>query len=180
MKRIILSVINDLVTDQRVHRVASSLKRAGAEVTLVGRRLPESFPLEREYRTHRMVLLFRKGPLFYAEYNIRVFFHLLFSRVDILVANDLDTLPANFLVSFLRRKPLVYDTHEYFTGMPEIQNRKLVLAIWKTFERFIFPRLKHIYTVNDSIAPLCYAVPASRMLIGRAATAAKSPCRARC
>jgi glycosyltransferase involved in cell wall biosynthesis len=154
MKRIILSVTNDLVTDQRVHRIATTLMKTGAKVTLLGRLLPKSLSVQRNYSTHRMRLLFKKGPLFYAEYNIRLFFYLLFSKVDILVANDLDTLAANYLASVIRRKALVYDSHEYFTGVPEIQHRKIVLFVWERIEGFIFPKLKHIYTVNSSIALL--------------------------
>jgi glycosyltransferase involved in cell wall biosynthesis len=154
MKHIILSVTNDLVTDQRVHRIATTLINNKAEVTLVGRLLPDSLPLQRKYNTYRMRLLFKKGPLFYAEYNIRLFFYLLFAKADILVSNDLDTLLANYLVSIIRRKVLVHDAHEYFTGLPEIQDRKLVLLVWQTIERFVFPKLQYIYTVNDSIARL--------------------------
>jgi glycosyltransferase involved in cell wall biosynthesis len=154
MARIILSVINDLSTDQRVHRVASTLTQKGEDVTLVGRLLPGSMSLTRPYRTHRMRLLFRKSPLFYAEYNLRLFLFLLFSRVDILVSNDLDTLLANWLVSVIRRKKLVYDTHEYFTGMPEVQDRKIVQMVWRSIERLIFPKLRFLYTVNKSIAQL--------------------------
>lgn len=153
-KRILLSVINDLVTDQRVHRVATTLKNMGTDVTVIGRKLPESLPLDRGYRTLRMRLLFRKKVFFYAEYNIRLFFLLLFRKADILVANDLDTLPANYLVSVIRRKILVYDSHEYFTGMPEIQGRPVVYKVWKAIEKYIFPKLHHVYTVNQSIAQL--------------------------
>ena len=38
MKRVYISVINDLVTDQRVHRVANLLVDQGMEVTCIGRR----------------------------------------------------------------------------------------------------------------------------------------------
>jgi glycosyltransferase involved in cell wall biosynthesis len=92
--------------------------------------------------------------LFYAEFNIRLFLFLFFSKVDVLVANDLDTLPANYLVSVLRKKPLVYDTHEYFCGVPELQNRIFVKNIWRKIESTIFPKLTNIYTVNASIARL--------------------------
>src|SRR5512133_2497571 len=94
LKKISLSVINDLVTDNRVHKVAVSLQKMGFEPVLVGRLLPESHEVERDYPTHRMKLVFRKGFLFYLEYNLRLFFYLLKSKVDVLVANDLDTLPA--------------------------------------------------------------------------------------
>ncbi len=154
MKRVFLSVTNDLVTDNRVHKICTTLSEMGFEVTLVGRKLKNSLPLERSYHTHRMKLIFIKGPLFYAEYNFRLFLYLLFQKADILVANDLDTLLANYLASLLRKRKLVYDSHEYFTGVPEIINRPFVKASWESIEKWIFPKLKVIYTVNESIAKL--------------------------
>ncbi len=154
MKRIVISVINDLVTDQRVHKIAQYLHDKGADVLLVGRKLPDSLPITRMYKVSRMKLWFRKGPFFFAEFNIRLFFFLLFRKMDVLVSNDLDTLLANFLVAKLRRKELVYDTHEYYTGMPELNGRPAIRKVWESIEAFIFPRLKRVYTVNSSIANL--------------------------
>ncbi len=154
MKKIVLSVTNDLVTDQRVHRVASTLYNLGHEVLIVGRLVKDSLPVQRIYKTHRMSLLFTKGPLFYGEYNLRLLIFLLFQRYHILVSNDLDTLLANFVASKVRRKPMVYDTHEFFTGVPELSDRPVIRSIWESIERFIFPKLTHIYTVNESIAKL--------------------------
>lgn len=152
-KKVILSVINDISTDQRIHRIATALHEAGYEVLIVGRKLPESIPLpKRPYRMHRMRLLFKSGKLFYLAFNLRLFFFLLFQRANILNANDLDTLLANFLVSRIRNIPLVYDSHEYFTEVPELVHRSRTRKIWLTLEQWIFPKLKHTYTVNESIA----------------------------
>jgi glycosyltransferase involved in cell wall biosynthesis len=145
-------VINDLVTDNRVHKVAVSLQKMSFEPVLVGRLLPESDSLDRDYQTHRMKLLFRKGFLFYFEYNFRLFFHLLKSKVDVFVANDLDTLPANYLASRIKRKPLVYDSHEYFTEVPELIGRPVVKSIWIGLEKLLVPKVDAAYTVCDSIA----------------------------
>jgi glycosyltransferase involved in cell wall biosynthesis len=124
----------------------------GFEPVLIGRLLPDSHPVEREYRTSRMRLVFRKGAIFYAEYNLRLFFRLLRINPDVFVANDLDTLPANYLASRLKRKPLVYDSHEYFTEVPELIGRQVVQAIWKRIEKLLVPRVDAAYTVCDSIA----------------------------
>jgi glycosyltransferase involved in cell wall biosynthesis len=154
-KRIIISAISDLVTDQRVHRTALTFTRQGWKVTLIGRRLKNSLPLNaRRYRAFRFKLPFEKGPFFYAAFNLRLFFYLMFRKFDLLVANDLDTLLANFLAAKLKRKPILYDSHEFFTGVPELENNSFARKVWLTIERLIFPRLKYIVTVNDSIAAL--------------------------
>ncbi len=153
-KRIIISVTNDLVADQRAHKVASSLIKFGYDVLLVGRKLKGSFDSDRIYRTKRFRLLFRKSAFFYAEYNIRLFIFLLFRKADIFLSNDLDTLAANYSVSKIRNKKLVYDSHEYFTEVPELVNRKKIKFFWEKLERFILPKVKYSYTVCQSIADI--------------------------
>lgn len=152
MKKIIVSVTNDLTTDQRVDKVCHSLLKLNFEVLLVGRHLPNSVSIQRDYQTYRFKLFFNKGLLFYAEYNLRLFFFLFFHKKDMLLSNDLDTLLANFLVSKIQNKKLVYDSHELFTEVPELVNRKKTQQIWLSIEKQILPKLKNTYTVCQSIA----------------------------
>jgi len=162
----IVCVTNDLTTDQRVDRTCQTLVKSGYEVLLVGRRRKNSVSLKpRSYRMHRLRLLFEKGPWFYAEYNVVLFFYLLVHRSDLLVSNDLDTLPAVFLAARLKalripshheKKTIrhIHDCHEYFRGVPELVGRKTVIKVWKWIEDRIFPRLEHVIAVNNSVAEL--------------------------
>ncbi len=151
--QIIMPVINDLVGDQRVHRMATTLWEMGYKVRVIGRKLPHSPPLNgRKYECIRMKLWFTKGKLFYLEYNFRLAIYLWTHSVDIIHANDLDTLLASYLVSKIKSVPLVYDSHEYFTEVPELIHRRFTRYIWLTLERWIFPKLRYAYTVNESIA----------------------------
>ena len=156
-KRVIISVISDLVTDQRVHKVSQTLHEAGYDVLLIGARRQTSLNLSpRTYPARRIRMLFQKKIFFYAEFNLRLFFRLLFTRGDIFLGNDLDVMTAVWFAGFLRRKPVVYDTHEYYLGMPELNGRPLIKKVWQRIEAFIFPRLRYIYTICDSFSELYY------------------------
>ena len=152
LKKIIISVSNDLTTDQRVAKVCNTLHNAGFEILLIGRKLQNSKPLKRKYQTKRISLFFHKGILFYAELNLRLFFLLLFLKKNVLLANDLDTLLPNYIVSKLLRKKLVFDSHELFSEIPELVYRPFVKKIWIHLENQMLPTLKNTYTVCDSIA----------------------------
>lgn len=156
MKRIILSATSDLISDQRIHKIALTLAQNGYKVTVAGRyRRHKHVMPQRQYKSIRLKMLFNSTALFYAEFNLRLFFYLLFSRFDILVSNDLDTLPANVAVSLIRKwhlKKLVYDSHEYYTELPELVHRELIRKIWTMIEKILLPHIKHCYTVCESIA----------------------------
>ena len=148
-KKIDIVVTNDLVTDNRVHKVAESLISMGYSPRLIGRQKKDSIPLEyRNYPTLRLRLFFERGPLFYIEFNIRIFFKLLFSRSPIILSNDLDTLGGSYLAAKLSGKKLVYDSHEYFTQVPELVDRPFKQNLWLRLEKLILPRLKNAYTVS--------------------------------
>jgi glycosyltransferase involved in cell wall biosynthesis len=136
-----------------VLKIAEAVQSLDCDITIIGRKSGNCCDQEMiPFRTRRYNMIFKKGFLFYKFFNIRLFFSLLFHKYDLLVSNDLDTLLPNFLVSKLKHLPLVYDSHEYFTGVPEIQNRPVVKWIWKSIEKAIFPHLKYVMTVSDSIA----------------------------
>jgi glycosyltransferase involved in cell wall biosynthesis len=155
VKIAVVTVSNDLATDNRVNRTCNVLKESGYTVVLVGRKRKNSLPLKsQEHRCVRLNLLFNKGPFFYSELNIRLLFFLLFSKIDLIFANDLDTLPASFIAHKLKRSSkIVYDSHELFTEAPELEGR-FVKKIWERIEKLILPKLDHIITVNDSIAEI--------------------------
>ena len=153
MKTVIISCTNDIVNDQRVIRTASTFGKLGWKVILVGRQFGDSLPdAWIPHKVIRFRMLFKKGPLFYMFFNIRLWFYLMTHANDLIWSNDLDTLPAGYLTSCIRQRPLVYDMHEYFTGVPELIHRKVTRRIWEKIESTIFPKLKNVITVSPSIA----------------------------
>jgi glycosyltransferase involved in cell wall biosynthesis len=159
-QKIIVSVISDLVTDQRVQRECNTLHKLGYEVLLAGRKSNRSFILkDLPYKSIRFQNPFQKGPFMYLVFNLQLFFYLLFAKADILWSNDLDTLLPNFMISRLKNLKLIYDSHEYFTESVYKESSK---RIWQMLETKLFPRLKNVITVNNSIQKIYenkYKVP---------------------
>lgn len=162
MKKVAVLVSNDLTHDQRVRKVCEELLEQGHAITLVGRKLPTSENLERPYEVVRLALPFSKGALFYASLNIRFFFFLLGRKFDVVHVNDLDTLLPAFLVARMKSWHVVYDSHEYFTEAAGLTGRNFQKSVWLGIEKWIFPKLNHVVTVNESIAAIYrekYGIP---------------------
>jgi glycosyltransferase involved in cell wall biosynthesis len=138
------------------------LKEQGFEILLIGRKSEDDLKLLTPFKTKQYRMLFKKGFLFYAEFNFRLFWTLLFEKKSLVYANDLDTLLPSFLVSRFKSNPMVYDSHEYFTEVPELVNRPFVKYFWEKLETYIFPKLENVITVNEKLAEIYsekYKVP---------------------
>ena len=156
-KKLVFTVTNDLTYDQRMLRICNSLQQAGYNVLLIGRKLASSKHIQPlSFQQKRLKCIFTKGKLFYAEYNIRLFFYLLFIKADLICAIDLDTILPVFFVSKLRNIKRVYDAHELFCEMKEIVTRPAVYKVWKRIERFTVPHFKNGYTVNKPIRDIFF------------------------
>ncbi|MDO5509138.1 MAG: glycosyltransferase [Weeksellaceae bacterium] len=152
--RVLAFVTNNIATDQRLQKVGNSLQTAGYDFELVGTNsqgLPE---LHCGFRTQRFRQIFQRGFLFYAENNIRIFFFLLFRNLKntILLSNDLDTLLPLYIISKLRNKPLVFDSHEIFSKLPSLSPGSVQEKFWTWLEKRLVPNVKHFYTVSEGYA----------------------------
>ena len=149
-KKIIFTVTTDPNYDQRMQRICSALANNGYEVELIGRVLPHSVELSKQnFKQKRLKLIFNKSFFFYAEYNIRIFFYLLFNSFDILCSIDLDSILPGFIVSKLKGKPFVHDAHELFTEMPELNENIIAKSVWTKIEQVIFPKLRFAMTESE-------------------------------
>jgi glycosyltransferase involved in cell wall biosynthesis len=153
VKKLVFTVTNDLSYDQRMQRICCSLADAGYDVLLVGRKLKTSLPFTKtNFHQHRLNCWFNKGKLFYSEFNIRLFFFLLFRKMDCICAIDLDTILPCYYVSKLKGVKRVYDAHEYFSQLEEVVSRPSIYRFWKKMEKKMIAKFKNGYTVCDSLA----------------------------
>lgn len=150
--KVIVSVFSNLYTDQRVEKVCRTLHENGYDVELIGNNwegLPE---MERPYPFSRIHLKSKKLRLAYIEFQWKLYREIL-KRADentVLLANDLDALWPNVLVSKKLNIPVVYDSHEIFTEQPSIQGR-FVQKIWRFLEKNL-KKVKYMMTESYSYA----------------------------
>lgn len=151
--KIVVSVFNNLYTDQRVEKVCQTLSDNGYEIELIGNNWGGSPEMTRSYSFTRIELKSKILRYAYVEFQRKLYLELL-KRADqntILLSNDLDTLLPNYLVSKKLNLPLVYDSHEIFTEMPAV-NGRFTQKIWRSLESFIVPKLKFMMTASESYA----------------------------
>jgi glycosyltransferase involved in cell wall biosynthesis len=150
---IYFTVTTDLTYDQRMIRICTSLANAGYDVRLTGRKLSSSLPITLQpYKQKRLHCFFEKGKLFYAEYNFRLFFYLLFKKADGICAIDLDTILPCYYISKIKKVARIFDAHELFCEMKEIVTRPEIYKWWKKIEQLTVPHFRYCYTVNEPIA----------------------------
>jgi glycosyltransferase involved in cell wall biosynthesis len=175
-KYICIALMDDPVYKQSSLRVADTLAGAGHAVTMIGRRMGPGATADAgrngepdagagTVRQVRFACLFKKGKASYAEMNIRIFFYLLFHRVDLVCAVNLDAILPCYLVSILKGIPRLYDARELFTEMAEVVARPRVRKVWLWVERTMVPRFPRGYAVCLGIAEelhrrygVCYSV----------------------
>lgn len=151
--KVIISVFNNLSTDQRIEKVCRTLHENGYQVLLIGNSWDGLPSLQRPYRCIRIPLHSRSLKMAYPEFNMKLYREILRNAdaETIIVGNDLDTLAANYLASRKLRLPLLYDSHEIYTEMPSVQGR-FVQKIWRSLERRIMPHIRYMMTASNSYA----------------------------
>lgn len=155
MKKIIFCVTNDLNHDQRMIRICSTLASEGFDIELVGRAKRRSKVLENKpFKQTRLNCYSEKGKFFYIEYNIRLFWFLLFNKFDIAGSIDLDTIVPVYLCSKLKNKKSSFDAHEYFEEVPEVTNRRFIKAIWRWVGKTFIPGMDACYTVGPKLSEI--------------------------
>lgn len=155
--RLAILVTNDISFDQRLLKSCHALHDLMAQkirVYGVARQKKEINPLP-AYIIHKLIyVLFRKGPMFYLEVNVRFIWQLWSNRngFDAVLSMDADTLLAAQLFSRITGKKLYYDAHEWFTEVPELLEKPLVRNIWTLIEKAGVKRATSCYTVAPLLA----------------------------
>lgn len=151
--KVLVSAFSNLYTDQRIEKVCKTLHENGYQVELIGNNWGGESAMERPYPFYRIKHSAKTLRFAYLEFQRKLYLELR-KRVDkstILLANDLDALLPNALISKKLAIPLVFDSHEIFTEMPAIQGR-WTQKVWRVLEKNMVPGMKYMMTESHSYA----------------------------
>jgi len=150
--QITLLVSNGIQYDQRMIRIATSLQKEGYQICLEDKKKKAEGIPSYSFNTHLLRCYFTTGVLFYLEFNLRLFIHLCSIKREVIYAVDVDTLPATYIYHLIFSKPFVFDSHELFTEVPELQDHKIKKWIWEMVSKIAIPSATFSMTVSESLA----------------------------
>ncbi|NOR44620.1 MAG: glycosyltransferase [Candidatus Delongbacteria bacterium] len=163
--KICMLVTNSLKKDPRVQKEARLAHENGHDVIVLGTHdknydkdflshLPYKawiYPLNQKYRGYLKSKIKKFLRMWLPIYNLTK--KCIKIKPDIIHANDFDTLPSAYLASILFSKSkIVYDSHEIYTGMPQLKSMNLIRNIITIIERFIIRRVDRVVSVSNAAA----------------------------
>lgn len=149
--KICFFLTNDYINDSRVVKESESLSKQDSVTGIVYYKNKRNI-IKKDNLTVKQVI-----PKFKIKNPIISFLNLLYAwflfiiyglkeKSDLYWANDLTTLPPAYFVALLKRKKVIYDSHELFLEMGNKRNDNL---IWRSFERFIIKRVNLVIVPNE-------------------------------
>ncbi|MCU0328831.1 MAG: glycosyltransferase [Chitinophagales bacterium] len=152
--KVLILISNDYSYDQRMRKTALSLVELGFEVEILAQRFSQSKSIDNsdKYALKRLFNPFSKGKMMYLHLGINLLHSLIFNKLEIVLAVDLDTLWVAALIKRFKKFTLIYDAHELYTETPELMHRKLERNIWLGLEKISFAQIDRAYTVSQGYA----------------------------
>ncbi len=154
MPRLVHCILNDLTHEQRAHKIAMTLAQC-YDFLLLGISTPRKRRTlsTRPYKTKRLFVPVSRGILFFLLANLQIFFYLLLlRRWDLVLVADLDALLGAYAAAQIRKRKVVLDSRELYPGLPSLYRRPFRRWIWQKLEAYLYPRIKHHWTVSPPIA----------------------------
>jgi glycosyltransferase involved in cell wall biosynthesis len=156
---ILMLLTNSYEPDPRVRQEALALIRMGCSVKILAWDRDLKSPVSQYMEgveVQRVFLPSKHGRgntqiFFYAWLYLKMFWKAWCEPFDVVHCHDLDTLPLGFMVGKLKRKPIVYDSHESFTDMLEGSVHPRVRKALVHLENFFIRRIDLLITVGEKL-----------------------------
>lgn len=164
MLKVCMLVTNEVTPDPRVMKEAITLRDCGCQVAVIGRKTQENSPhrekvsgieiirvSQRVFKKSRGFLQIVKTLYRVLMINLKMLKSALQVDTDVYHAHDLDTLPVAVAAGKVRKRRIIYDSHELYTEQRDDFSPALKKAM-QAFERFLITKVDTVITVNESIA----------------------------
>jgi glycosyltransferase involved in cell wall biosynthesis len=156
---VLMLLTNSYDPDPRVRQEALTLVHMGCRVKILAwdRDLKSpAFECMEGVEVERVFLSSKHGRgntqlFFYAWLYLKMFWRACRISFDAVHCHDLDTLPLGFAVGKLKRKPIVYDSHESFPDMLEGNVHPAVQRALVSVENFLIRRVDLLITVGEKL-----------------------------
>lgn len=163
-KKVVILLTNPLEMDNKVCNEAKALANAGFDVIVYawdreGKYSNKTDDIVNEIKVKRVLIKSSYGhglrQLFgFISFWIVVFWRLMIFNFDIVHCVDLNTLAPGFLAAKIKRRKIIYDSHEDFPASMLDAKSKCLAPLAEKVESFIIKRVNMIITVSDKIADI--------------------------
>jgi glycosyltransferase involved in cell wall biosynthesis len=156
---VLMLLTNSYDPDPRVRQEALTLIAMGCHLRLLAWDRDLKSPLFEDMegvQVERIHLASQHGRgttqiFFYLALYLRFFWRGLKTRFDVVHCHDLDTLPLGYLVGKLKRKSIVYDSHESFMDMLSGSVHPVVRKVLLRLENFLMGQVDLLITVGEKL-----------------------------
>jgi len=157
--RVVMLLSNCFDPDPRVYNEARSLVKHGYSVSIVAwdrDRARPAVEVADGIRVERVFVRSRHGRGLTQLFFMPLVFWLMMKKAlhlgfDLVHAHDFDTLPLGFLLSRIRSKPLVYDSHEDYAGMLHGSIPLWLERYIRRVETRLVRRIDALFTVGETL-----------------------------
>jgi glycosyltransferase involved in cell wall biosynthesis len=164
MSKILMVALNRFVNDARILKECRALSDNGYRVHILALHeegLPETEECE-HYSLKRMKLFTRSWPkiplvqsIKYFECVVRMTIEGMKEPANVIHCHDIGALPVGYLINRMKRRTLIYDSHELWSEYSSIEGsylKKKLFSVLTYIESFMMRRSNVVITVSDSIA----------------------------
>lgn len=154
---IIHTTISPCDNERRIFNEASTASEDGFFVKIIALKIPEVPRIS--YITNGIIKRlsiknWRNGLFKFLSFNLKLLLHLLKEKFQLIHVHDLWVLPASSIAKFLKRKPLIYDVHEYARGLEIFREKKRSGFVWGIAEKLFIRFVDSIICINQFHANL--------------------------
>ena len=148
-RRVIIGFLGNLRYDTRTCNLFETLRKKH-EVRFIGFDwLTPDFQTEQS--SGMLITKLRKNrcsPLFYLEFNFRLFIELIKVKADIIWAADFYSLPVCFFAAKWMNARIYYDSREVYTGIYGISSRPLLKRLVFSLEKLLIQRTDQVFVTG--------------------------------